>query len=116
MQKLFDPVNGIGLGFLRNPMGASDLARNSYTYDDMPAGQTDPTLAHFTIAHDLAEARRHIAAFGAPVVVKADGLAAGKGVVVAATVAEAEAYLYQGGFKEQERQAGHDTVVGAHIT
>ncbi|CAG7656171.1 ricin-type beta-trefoil lectin domain protein [Actinacidiphila bryophytorum] len=55
MQKLFDPVNGIGLGFLRNPMGASDLARGNYTYDDMPAGQTDPGLAHFSIAHDLAD-------------------------------------------------------------
>jgi glucosylceramidase len=55
MQKLFDPVNGIGLGFLRNPMGASDLARNSYTYDDVPAGQTDPGLAQFSIAHDLAD-------------------------------------------------------------
>ncbi|SDO22367.1 ricin-type beta-trefoil lectin domain protein [Actinacidiphila guanduensis] len=52
MQKLFDPVNGIGIDFLRNPMGASDLARYSYTYDDMPAGQTDPSLAHFSIAHD----------------------------------------------------------------
>jgi len=30
MRKLFDPVNGIGLSFLRNPMGASDLARFSY--------------------------------------------------------------------------------------
>jgi glucosylceramidase len=55
MQQLFDPVNGIGLGFLRNPMGASDLARYSYTYDDMPAGRTDPALANFSIAHDLAD-------------------------------------------------------------
>ncbi|GAA4639386.1 ricin-type beta-trefoil lectin domain protein [Actinoallomurus vinaceus] len=55
MQKLFDPSAGIGLSFLRNPMGASDLARYSYSYDDMPAGQTDPTLAHFSIAHDLAD-------------------------------------------------------------
>ncbi|WP_236061422.1 ricin-type beta-trefoil lectin domain protein [Actinacidiphila acididurans] len=55
MQKLFDPVNGIGLDFLRNPMGASDLARYSYTYDDMPSGQTDPSLAHFSIAHDQAD-------------------------------------------------------------
>ncbi|MCW2939615.1 MAG: glucosylceramidase [Actinomycetia bacterium] len=55
MQKLFDPVNGIGLGFLRNPMGASDLARYSYSYDDMPAGQTDPSLSHFSISHDLAD-------------------------------------------------------------
>ncbi len=55
MSKLFDPVNGIGLSFVRNPMGASDLARGNYTYDDMPAGQTDPTLAHFSIAHDLTD-------------------------------------------------------------
>jgi phosphoribosylamine---glycine ligase len=40
---------------------------------------------------DPAAARAHIRARGAPVVVKADGLAAGKGVVVAGTVEEAEA-------------------------
>ncbi|MCP5149839.1 MAG: phosphoribosylamine--glycine ligase [Ectothiorhodospiraceae bacterium] len=39
----------------------------------------------------LDQARAAIAARGAPVVVKADGLAAGKGVVVATTVEEAEA-------------------------
>jgi glucosylceramidase len=52
MQKLFDPVNGIGLSFLRNPMGASDLARYSYTYDD---GGADPNLNNFTLAHDLVD-------------------------------------------------------------
>jgi glucosylceramidase len=55
MTKLFDPTNGIGLDFLRNPMGASDLARYNYSYDDMPAGQTDPSLAHFSISHDLTD-------------------------------------------------------------
>jgi glucosylceramidase len=55
MTKLFDPNNGIGLDFLRNPMGASDLARYSYSFDDMPAGQTDPNLNHFSISHDLAD-------------------------------------------------------------
>ncbi|WP_443072606.1 RICIN domain-containing protein [Streptomyces sp. RPT161] len=55
MGKLFDPKAGIGLDFLRNPIGASDLARNDYTFDDMPAGQSDPNLAHFSIAHDLAD-------------------------------------------------------------
>ncbi len=55
MTSLFSPTSGIGLDFLRNPMGASDLARSNYTYDDMPAGQTDPTLAHFSISHDLAD-------------------------------------------------------------
>jgi phosphoribosylamine--glycine ligase len=40
---------------------------------------------------DADAALAHVRAHGAPVVVKADGLAAGKGVVVAETVAEAEA-------------------------
>jgi len=55
MRKLFDPNAGIGLSFIRNPMGGSDLARFSYSYDDMPAGQTDPTLSRFSIAHDLTD-------------------------------------------------------------
>ncbi|MEU9289535.1 ricin-type beta-trefoil lectin domain protein [Streptomyces sp. NPDC048275] len=55
MTKLFSPTEGIGLSFVRNPMGASDLARYGYSYDDVPAGQTDPTLAQFSISHDLAD-------------------------------------------------------------
>ncbi|MBS2539615.1 ricin-type beta-trefoil lectin domain protein [Catenulispora sp. NF23] len=55
MNNLFSPTTGIGLDFLRNPMGASDLARYNYTYDDMPSGQTDPSLANFSIAHDLVD-------------------------------------------------------------
>jgi len=43
---------GIGLSFMRNPMGASDIARSVYSFDDLPVGQTDPTLAQFSIAHD----------------------------------------------------------------
>jgi phosphoribosylamine---glycine ligase len=39
---------------------------------------------------DPNEAKAHIRSVGAPIVVKADGLAAGKGVVVATTVEEAE--------------------------
>ncbi len=55
MSKLFSPTDGIGLSFLRNPMGASDLARYGYTFDDQAAGQTDPALNSFSIAHDLAD-------------------------------------------------------------
>ena len=42
---------------------------------------------------DAAAARAYVRSIGAPIVVKADGLAAGKGVVVAATAAEAEAAI-----------------------
>ena len=44
--------------------------------------------ASFTSA---AEAHAHVDRHGAPIVIKADGLAAGKGVVVAMSLAEAEA-------------------------
>jgi glucosylceramidase len=55
MTSLFDPVRGIGTSFVRIPMGASDFAVNGpYSYDDLPSGQTDPTLARFSIAHDTA--------------------------------------------------------------
>lgn len=49
--------------------------------------------AGYRAAHSLDQARAALAAFGAPVVVKADGLAAGKGVTVAMTEAEAEAAI-----------------------
>ncbi|MET8082157.1 RICIN domain-containing protein [Streptomyces sp. NPDC005303] len=52
MRKLFDPSAGIGLSFLRQPIGASDFSLSTYSYDDMPSGQADPTLANFSIAHD----------------------------------------------------------------
>jgi phosphoribosylamine--glycine ligase len=49
-----------------------------------------PTAQYRTFTH-AADARAHVERKGAPIVVKADGLAAGKGVVVAQTVAEAKA-------------------------
>jgi glucosylceramidase len=55
MARLFSPKDGAGLSFLRLPIGATDLSRSAYTYDDMPAGQTDTTLAHFSVAHDQAD-------------------------------------------------------------
>jgi glucosylceramidase len=47
MTKLFDPILGIGLSFLRQPIGASDLSASVYSYEDTP-GQ-------FSIAHDTAD-------------------------------------------------------------
>ena len=55
LQSLFSPTAGIGISFLRQPMGASDFAVNgNYSYDDMPAGQTDANLTNFSTAHDAA--------------------------------------------------------------
>jgi glucosylceramidase len=46
--------DGIGLSFMRIPMGASDIALSVYSFDDQPVGTTDLTLADFSIAHDQA--------------------------------------------------------------
>jgi phosphoribosylamine---glycine ligase len=51
-----------------------------------------PTARYATFS-DPRKAHAHVDAQGAPIVVKADGLAAGKGVVVAATAAEAHAAI-----------------------
>ena len=53
-----------------------------------------PTATHGTFT-DRVAAHAHVAAHGAPIVVKADGLAAGKGVVVAMTLDEAHAAIDQ---------------------
>lgn len=55
MKRIFDPTAGIGLSFLRNPMGSSDLTRAWYTYDDDTEDRSDTSLPHFTIEHDFAD-------------------------------------------------------------
>src|SRR4051812_3489407 len=57
MRSLFDPRAGIGVSFLRQPVGSSDFtaAPAHYTYDDVPAGETDFALRHFSIDHDRAQ-------------------------------------------------------------
>jgi glucosylceramidase len=52
LHELFGRNPGIGLSFVRVPMGASDFSTHDYSYDDMPAGQTDSTLANFSLAED----------------------------------------------------------------
>lgn len=56
MQHLFDPRQGIGISFLRNPMGASDITRSYYTYNDhlADADPDDPSLSNFSIDPDRA--------------------------------------------------------------
>jgi glucosylceramidase len=56
MRSLFDPVTGDGLDYLRQPVVASDfVATADYTYDDLPAGQTDYGQSHFSVQHDQAQ-------------------------------------------------------------
>ena len=44
--------NSIGISYLRLSIGASDLNANVFSYDDMPAGQTDTSLTSFSLNPD----------------------------------------------------------------
>jgi phosphoribosylamine---glycine ligase len=69
-----------------------------------------PTAAHQTFT-DLSRARDYVRTRTPPIVIKADGLAAGKGVVIAPTVAEAEATLERMLEQRQFGAAGSKVVV-----
>jgi len=44
--------NGVGISYLRISIGASDLNESVFSYDDLPAGETDLTLEHFDFGPD----------------------------------------------------------------
>ena len=74
-----------------------------------------PTAA-FETFDDPAAARAYVRAHGAPVVVKADGLAAGKGVVVAQTVKEALAAVDAAMVERTFGDAGARIVIEERLT
>jgi glucosylceramidase len=44
--------DGIGVSYLRVTVGSSDMNDHVYSYDDIPEGQTDPDMTHFSLAPD----------------------------------------------------------------
>ena len=53
LRQLFSPESGIGINYLRLPMGASDFtASGFYSYNDNPPGGSDPMQLNFSVAHD----------------------------------------------------------------
>ena len=71
-------------------------ARRRSPRSSAPATASRPRAIGPSGTSEAAAARAYVRAEGAPIVVKADGLAAGKGVTVAATVEEAERALDAG--------------------
>ena len=87
-----DRLRDAGLLVFGPSEGAARLeASKSFTKEICDAaGAPTAAYGHFT---DLARAKAYVEAQGAPIVIKADGLAAGKGVIVAMTLEEALAAL-----------------------
>ena len=56
MKELFTREgNGLGFELTRLTIGASDFSRRHYSLDDMPPGQTDPELRHFSLDPERAD-------------------------------------------------------------
>jgi phosphoribosylamine--glycine ligase len=85
-----DALAGAGVAAFGPTAAAARLEASKAFGHEVAAACGAPMAAH-AVFEDAAAARAHLRRLGAPAVVKADGLAAGKGVVVAATLPQAEA-------------------------
>ncbi len=97
---LSDSLRAAGVPVFGPSQAAAQLEGSKGFTKDLCARAGIPT-AGYVRTSSLEEARAALARFAAPYVLKADGLAAGKGVVIAATLAEAEetlADMFGGGF------------------
>jgi len=86
---LADRLGDVGIAAFGPSAAAAQLEGSKSFAKDFMRRYNIPTSGYQVCTH-LEEALAAIAEFGAPVVIKADGLAAGKGVTVALTQAEAE--------------------------
>ena len=56
LKEMFGTASGsIGVSYLRVSVGASDMNSRVFTYDDLPAGETDPEVSKFNLGPDLAD-------------------------------------------------------------
>lgn len=111
---LSDSLRAAGFSVFGPSQAAAQLEGSKGFTKDLCERAGIPT-AGYVRAKSLEEARAALARFGAPVVIKADGLAAGKGVVVAMTMAEAEAAvddMFDGAFGS----AGAEVVIEEFMT
>ncbi|MFN3750492.1 MAG: phosphoribosylamine--glycine ligase [Thiobacillus sp.] len=105
-----DAFRAAGLKIFGPTQAAARLESSKDFAKQFMARHGIPTAAFGTFT-DVAAAHAYIDQHGAPIVVKADGLAAGKGVVVAATAAEAHAAVDAMLAGNRLGNAGHRVVI-----
>jgi phosphoribosylamine---glycine ligase len=106
---LVDDLAVAGIRAFGPSKAAAQLEGSKSFTKDLCRRYAIPTAAYERFT-DAGAAKAYLRRHGAPIVVKADGLAAGKGVVVAESLAEAEAavdFMLAGGFGA----AGHAIVI-----
>jgi phosphoribosylamine--glycine ligase len=89
---LANDLRGAGIGVFGPDQAAAQLEGSKRFTKDLCEREGIPT-ARYESVDTLDRARAVVGSFGLPVVIKADGLAAGKGVVIADTADDADAAL-----------------------
>ncbi|MCW4149450.1 phosphoribosylamine--glycine ligase [Halomonas sp. 18H] len=92
VEGIVDRFRDAGLAIFGPTAAAAQLEGSKAFSKDFLARHAIPTAAYRTFV-DVQPALAYLAEQGAPIVIKADGLAAGKGVIVAMSEAEAEAAI-----------------------
>jgi phosphoribosylamine--glycine ligase len=106
---LADSLRGAGIAVFGPSRAAAQLEGSKGFTKDLCERAGIPTAAYVRVSNE-ADGLSALDSFGAPVVIKADGLAAGKGVTVAMTMDEAQAAvreIFSGRFGE----AGAEAVI-----
>jgi phosphoribosylamine---glycine ligase len=98
------------------PRRAAALIEGSKAFAKELMERTGVPTARYADFTDVEAARAYVRSTGAPIVIKADGLAAGKGVVVAQTLEEAEAALDMMMKENAFGDAGSKVVVEEFLT
>ena len=107
---IVDRFKDAGLKIFGPAKAAAQLEGSKAFAKDFLARHRIPTAAYQSFT-DTEAAIAHIRDTGAPIVIKADGLAAGKGVVVAQTTEEAEQAVHNMLSGQQFGEAGNKVVI-----
>jgi phosphoribosylamine--glycine ligase len=110
---IVDDLEAAGIKAFGPTKWAARLEGSKGFTKDLCKANNIPTAAYQRFKQ-AAAAKEYVRKQGAPIVVKADGLAAGKGVVVAETIAEAEAaidMMFGGGLGERASNATWEIVI-----
>ncbi len=109
-----DAFTEAGLRCFGPSQAAAQLEGSKAFTKDFLARHDIPTAAYGNFT-DIDEALAYLKQQGAPIVIKADGLAAGKGVIVAMTEAEAEAAVRDMLAGNAFGEAGHRVVIEEYL-
>lgn len=115
MNGIVDAFMAQGLKIFGPSQAAAEIEGSKSFAKELMRKYNIPTAAYEVFADPIA-AREYVNRVGAPIVIKADGLAAGKGVVVAMTLIEALAAIDDMLCQQSFGQAGCRIVIEEYLT